>query len=459
MTSVERLVDLLHAKRNGNGWQAKCPAHEDHQPSLSIHEGADGRVLLKCFAGCATVNIVAAVGLTMRDLFPARSRTQPGKAVPAVKNGTAAFDFHAKCVASLNGKDRIRLSNERWLSRSFCKWLDENGYVGIWHGDFAFPVEDHGHIVAAHYRVKSEQIGAKDVWYYHPKGVNVQPFVIGDLTKAKQVHIGESPWDILALADRTDLYLNEHHAFVATRGASNAALCKDLIPEGVSVLAWPQNDKAGEKWLTDLCACLSVSVANAVVPSQFKDVNEWTKAGASAQDIYLAMFKNELVEKPEIAEPAVSSAGTDADEETLQRLAVLPPLEYERVRKAEAKKLGCRRVSMLDRLVNAKRLLSQSASDLQGRTINLPDVEPWPEPVNCAEVLNAVAATLSPVRCVAAWRCTHARPVVRSRLLFFSFSVFATSQRHQSGEVLWQNYAARCHRDPCPQATVYRKPD
>jgi hypothetical protein len=82
----------------------------------------------------------------------------------------------------------------------------------------------------------------------------------------------------------------------------------------------------------------------------------------------------------------------NADEETLQRLAALPPLEYERVREAEAEKLRCR-ASILDRLVNAKPPLSESASDLQGRTVNLPDVEPWHEAVNGAQVLNAVAAT------------------------------------------------------------------
>ena len=70
MSPAEHLVDRLSAKRNGAGWIAKCPAHDDRQPSLSINEGADGRVLLKCFAGCTTENIVAAIGLTMRDLFP-----------------------------------------------------------------------------------------------------------------------------------------------------------------------------------------------------------------------------------------------------------------------------------------------------------------------------------------------------------------------------------------------------
>ena len=50
--------------------------------------------------------------------------------------------------------------------------------------------------------------------------------------------------------------------------------------------------------------------ARATVPEQFKDVNEWTKAGASAEDIYTAIFRNELVETPAIAEP-VSETKTD----------------------------------------------------------------------------------------------------------------------------------------------------
>jgi len=48
---------------------ARCPAHDDTQPSLSITEGRDGRVLLHCFAECPTEKIVSAIGLTMRDLF------------------------------------------------------------------------------------------------------------------------------------------------------------------------------------------------------------------------------------------------------------------------------------------------------------------------------------------------------------------------------------------------------
>jgi Protein of unknown function (DUF3631) len=418
--TVEQLVDLLNAKRNGNGWIAKCPAHDDHQPSLSIHEGADGRVLLKCFAGCTAANIVAAVRLTMHDLFPVRSRSQSGRPAPEVKNGAAAFDFDGECVAALNGPNLIRLGNERWLSRSFCSWLHGNGHVGLFRGDFAFPVENNGVVVAAHYRQNPAKLGERDKWFYHPKGVNVQPFIIGDLTKAKQAHIAESPWDVVALADRTELYLNEHHAFIATRGAGNAALCKDLIPDGVSILVWPQNDEPGQQWLTDLCKYISTPIGKATVPAKFKDLNEWTKAGASPEDIYLAMFKNELVEKPDIAEPEPISE-TD---EVLERLATLPLLEYEQKREAEAEKLNCR-ISVLDRLVNAKRILAEPG-DLQGQTVNLPDVEPWPKPVNGAEVLDAVAETYlryialpaGAANALALW-CAHA----------FCFFIFQCSPR------------------------------
>jgi hypothetical protein len=65
---------LAGVRRSGSGWVARCPAHDDRRPSLSIAEGEDGRVLLYCHAGCATRDVVAAMGLRMADLF-ARRRT------------------------------------------------------------------------------------------------------------------------------------------------------------------------------------------------------------------------------------------------------------------------------------------------------------------------------------------------------------------------------------------------
>jgi len=71
MRAIDRVVERLEGVKAHNGnFTARCPAHEDADPSLSIGEGDDGRVLLKCFAGCTAEDIVAALGLEMSDLFP-----------------------------------------------------------------------------------------------------------------------------------------------------------------------------------------------------------------------------------------------------------------------------------------------------------------------------------------------------------------------------------------------------
>jgi putative DNA primase/helicase len=59
---------------SGKGWKARCPAHDDTTPSLSIAEGDDGRILVWCFAGCAAKEITSALGLRLADLMPERQR-------------------------------------------------------------------------------------------------------------------------------------------------------------------------------------------------------------------------------------------------------------------------------------------------------------------------------------------------------------------------------------------------
>jgi hypothetical protein len=83
--SVGKLLDRLDGVRqSGAGrWLAKCPAHEDRGPSLSIRETDDGTTLVKCFAGCGAADVVAAAGLTLKDLFPERPaehRRKPSRA-------------------------------------------------------------------------------------------------------------------------------------------------------------------------------------------------------------------------------------------------------------------------------------------------------------------------------------------------------------------------------------------
>ncbi len=66
---MDEFLPLLECVRpTSTGWVARCPAHDDRRPSLSIHDGDRG-VLLRCWASCTPNEIAVAMGITMRDLF------------------------------------------------------------------------------------------------------------------------------------------------------------------------------------------------------------------------------------------------------------------------------------------------------------------------------------------------------------------------------------------------------
>ena len=65
---TDLLAQLKGVARSGDGWTARCPAHDDRHNSLSIHH-RDGRWLLKCHAGCGWQEIVDALRIDAADLF------------------------------------------------------------------------------------------------------------------------------------------------------------------------------------------------------------------------------------------------------------------------------------------------------------------------------------------------------------------------------------------------------
>ena len=68
----EFLSRLQKVKKTGkNSWLACCPSHGDKNPSMSISEGNDGRILVHCFSHeCSIEDITAAVGMEVKDLMP-----------------------------------------------------------------------------------------------------------------------------------------------------------------------------------------------------------------------------------------------------------------------------------------------------------------------------------------------------------------------------------------------------
>jgi hypothetical protein len=72
MSDLSELISRLDGVRRitDSRYMAKCPAHSDGDPSLSIKQLPDSRILIKCFAGCGALEVLEAVGLDWGALMP-----------------------------------------------------------------------------------------------------------------------------------------------------------------------------------------------------------------------------------------------------------------------------------------------------------------------------------------------------------------------------------------------------
>ncbi len=131
---VEELLSRVEAvHRSGQGWSARCPAHADREPSLSIREAEDGRILAHCFAGCSVEAICAALDLTLAELFPATSKTprtlrraQPKPWRFDWERASADFRFHADGLW-LRSKSVLEAAQKLDVK----EWTDEDFDIAI----------------------------------------------------------------------------------------------------------------------------------------------------------------------------------------------------------------------------------------------------------------------------------------------------------------------------------------
>ena len=132
--SGTRVYALLHrlegVRAAGDGrWYARCPAHDDKSPSLSVRDTGE-KVLINCFTGCEPDDVLAAVGLTWRDLHAdrwdaERFAQRPNKVlrrrmadldpldVERAVLRIAATDIRAGRVLSIEDQARVEVARER----------------------------------------------------------------------------------------------------------------------------------------------------------------------------------------------------------------------------------------------------------------------------------------------------------------------------------------------------------
>jgi hypothetical protein len=130
MTSTTKPLWILlerldHVKKYGDGYRAKCPAHDgESSNSLSVSEADDGTVLIKCFGQCESLNVLHSIGLEFSDLFPnqitpdmspverkkALTRIRERTRLSALKAAASALELEAIVIGMFGNKLQLLLN-------------------------------------------------------------------------------------------------------------------------------------------------------------------------------------------------------------------------------------------------------------------------------------------------------------------------------------------------------------
>jgi hypothetical protein len=117
--SAGAIAKALGGRRSGSGWMARCPAHRDNNPSLSLRD-ANGRTLVHCFSGCTQDEVIAA--LRKLGLWPER---QQQNWTPAERRAYGRRRFQAERLArgALQWRSAMAVRWEQAKVRAYARYL------------------------------------------------------------------------------------------------------------------------------------------------------------------------------------------------------------------------------------------------------------------------------------------------------------------------------------------------
>jgi hypothetical protein len=229
MNTEQILQRLTGASGTSNGWQAQCPAHDDRKASLSI--GTDGgKTLLHCHAGCATEEVVRALGLQMRDLF-SEEPEQP------------------TVVATYNYRDEnsnLRFQILRYNPKGF----------------------------------KARRPDGSGGWVYSVEGIDLIPYRLPTIVKHQTL--------VITAGEKDACTGGRKLGFATTTNPFGEGKWRDEYSvhfAGKTVILCPDNDEAGRKHMqTVACSLFPVAKKIKIVELPFgKDLTEWHALGGTRE--------------------------------------------------------------------------------------------------------------------------------------------------------------------------------
>jgi hypothetical protein len=152
---VQNFLDRLDGVRqSGGNFMARCPCrNDDSNPSLSVSEGNDGRVLVHCHRGngCDAGEICASVGLTISDIMPQNGTstiyekpiTKREKQLPAQQQPKPITKEQLKFVCSydyLNESGELLFQKVRYVNQDGVKTFRQR--KPLENGDWSYSLSD-----------------------------------------------------------------------------------------------------------------------------------------------------------------------------------------------------------------------------------------------------------------------------------------------------------------------------
>lgn len=278
---IARVLDALpDGHQTGETqYSARCPAHDDGNASLSIGVKPDGTVGLHCHAGCETSAICDALGLTLADLFPAKTSAKHStaakkrttakalKVAPVPEGATREAMAAAKRLGSFTGYKLTALYPYRLATGEVWGWRAryDNG-----DGKQIKPL----HFDGAEWVAKEPTPPRKGKPLYRlPETMaGADPVFIVE---------GEKCADALAALGLT----------ATTSGAAKSAGKTDWTPlAGRRCIVWPDNDEPGDTYAADVaeallaqgCDVATIDPARIGLHGQGDDAADWLAARSSA---------------------------------------------------------------------------------------------------------------------------------------------------------------------------------
>lgn len=352
MNALDRLEAALAAHgcnphRRGDHIDAKCSAHDDTHPSLSVDAGSDGRALVTCYAGCELADVLAALELSKRDLF-----------------------------------DEPRMNGSKPEIVATYDYTDE-------HGELRYQV-----VRMSPKSFRQRRPDGRGGWIWDMKGVQRVPYRLPELIEG----VSADRWVLVVEGERDcDRLISE--GFCATTNVGGAGKWQTSWAHyfaGAKVAIGADNDEVGRQHAEQVARNLN-GVASEVKPIELAglpehgDVSWWLDNGGTAAELKALILGAKAWEATTAVPDPTSIVGTPGAEllgevETYLSRFVVYPSEATRV----AHVLWVAHTHCLDNWDSTPRIAFLSPEPKSGKTRALEVTEPLvPRPIHAVNTTPA----------------------------------------------------------------------